>query len=86
MIHWSPGELALPPPETSGARIVARLAAARPHGLPLAAFWVAVVVAELFALRPVLWEREAPVQGIEVVLTLVGASFAACGRTVAAGC
>ena len=79
MIHLSPGELALTPPETSGARIVARLAAARPHGLPLAAFWAAVVAAELVALRPVLWEREAPVQGIEVVLTLVGGSFAACG-------
>ena len=79
MIHWAPGELALTPPETSGARVVARLAAARPRGLPLAAFWVAVVAAELVALRPVLWEREAPVQGIEVVLTLVGGSFAACG-------
>src|SRR5687768_15167105 len=66
------------PPEMSGAHVLARLAAARPRGVPLAALWVVAVAAEALALRP-LFERDAPVQGIEVVLTLVGGSFAACG-------
>jgi signal transduction histidine kinase len=79
LIRLAPWEVMLRPPDTSGARVIARLAAARPRGVPLAALWVAVVVAELVALRPVLWDREAPVQAIEVVLTLVGGSFAACG-------
>ena len=66
------------PPETPGARVLGRLAAARPQGVPLAALWVAVVAAEALALRP-LFQRDEPVQGIDVVLTLVGGSFAACG-------
>src|SRR4051812_3729019 len=79
MIRLAPWEVLVRPPDMSGARAVARLAAPRPSGLPLAALWAAVVVAELVALRPVLWDRAAPVQGIEVVLTLVGGSFVACG-------
>jgi hypothetical protein len=79
MIRLAPWEVMMRPPDTSGASVIARLAAARPRGVPLAALWVAIVVAELVALRPVLWDREAPVQPIEVVLTLVGGSFAACG-------
>ena len=43
------------------------------------ALWVAAVVAELLALRPVLFDHEAPIQGLEVVLTLIGGSFAAFG-------
>jgi signal transduction histidine kinase len=43
------------------------------------ALWIATVVAELLALRPVLFEPAAPVKGVEVVLTLIGGSFAACG-------
>ncbi|HEY6693424.1 MAG TPA: histidine kinase [Solirubrobacteraceae bacterium] len=79
MIRLAPWEVMMRPPDTSGASVIARLAAARPRGVPLTALWVAIVVAELVALRPVLWDREAPVQPIEVVLTLVGGSFAACG-------
>jgi len=88
MIGWAPGEAGMRPPEASGARVLARLdssqlgrhaLAERPRGVPLAALWIAVVAAEALALRPVLWDREAPVQGIEVVFTLVGGSFAACG-------
>ena len=79
MIRLAPWEVMMRPPDTSGASVIARLAAARPRGVPLTALWVAIVVAELVALRPVLWDREAPVQAIEVVLTLVGGSFAACG-------
>jgi signal transduction histidine kinase len=41
--------------------------------------WGAAVAAELLALRPVLFDREAPIQGLEVVFTLVGGSFAAFG-------
>ncbi len=41
--------------------------------------WIAVVVAELLALRPVLFDREAPIQWLDVVFTLVGGSFAAFG-------
>jgi hypothetical protein len=41
--------------------------------------WTAAVIAELLALRPVLFEPAAPVRGVEVVLTLIGGSFAACG-------
>jgi signal transduction histidine kinase len=43
------------------------------------ALWAAVAAAEVLALRPVLFDREAPIQGIEIVFTLVGGSFAACG-------
>ncbi|HKH16853.1 MAG TPA: histidine kinase [Solirubrobacteraceae bacterium] len=50
-----------------------------PRRAVLAVLWVAVVVAELLALRPVLFDREAPIQGLDVVFTLVGGSFAACG-------
>jgi signal transduction histidine kinase len=45
----------------------------------LIALWVATIVFEALALRPVLFDREVPIQGIEVVFTLVGGSFAACG-------
>ena len=54
--------------------------AVREHRAPFwIALWIAIVVAEALALRPVLFDREAPIQGIEVVFTLVGGSFAACG-------
>ncbi len=44
-----------------------------------AALWTAAVVAELLALRPALFDRDEPVQGLEVVFACVGGSFAACG-------
>ena len=43
------------------------------------ALWVAAVVAELLALRPVLFDHEGPIVGIDVVFTLAGGSFAAFG-------
>ena len=43
------------------------------------AMWTAVVVAELLALRPALFDREVPVQGLELVFASIGGSFAACG-------
>ena len=41
--------------------------------------WTAAVAAELLVLRPALFDRDAPVQGLEVVFACVGGSFAACG-------
>jgi hypothetical protein len=77
MIRLAPWEVGLP--DMSGARLLGRLRAAPPRQAVLVALWIAVVMAELLALRPVLFDREAPIQGIEVVFTLVGGSFAACG-------
>jgi hypothetical protein len=79
IIRWAPWELGLTPPARSGARALVRVGPATPDGALWIALWIAVVVAELLALRPVLFDREAPIQGIEVVFTLVGGSFAACG-------
>src|SRR5919109_4582776 len=79
MIGWAPEKAGMTPAETSGAPLLARLGAERPRGAPLMALWIAVVVAEALALRPVLLDREAPVEGIDVVFSLVGGSFAACG-------
>src|SRR5918999_700805 len=79
MVRWAPGEVVVPQPRASGAGVFARLRTAPPRRAVLIALWVATVVFEALALRPVLLDREAPVQGIEVVFTLVGGSFAACG-------
>src|SRR5687768_18587458 len=72
MTSWAPFEV--PAREPLLVRRVAPPAAA-----VWAALWVAAALAEALALRPVLLDREAPIQGIEVVFTLVGGSFAACG-------
>ena len=77
MIRWAAWEIGAP--ELPGENVVRRLRAKPPRHAVLAALWIAVVAAELLALRPVLLDREAPIQGIEVVFTLVGGSFAACG-------
>jgi signal transduction histidine kinase len=72
MISWAPFEV----PARASLR-VRRIKP--PAGAVWAALWVAAIICEALALRPVLFDREAPVQGIEVVFTLVGGSFAACG-------
>ena len=41
--------------------------------------WTAAIVAELLALRPVLFDHEGPIVGLDVVFSLVGGSFAAFG-------
>ncbi|MBP2324967.1 signal transduction histidine kinase [Kibdelosporangium banguiense] len=41
--------------------------------------WAAVVAAEFGALVPVLFERDVPVEAVDVVFRLIGGSFAACG-------
>jgi signal transduction histidine kinase len=72
MISWAPFEVP--------ARATPQVRRIRPPaGAVQAALWAAAIVCEVLALRPVLFDREAPIQGIEVVFTLVGGSFAACG-------
>jgi signal transduction histidine kinase len=79
IIRWAPSGFSLTQPLSSGAPAFARFGTARPEGWLWIALWIAVAAAEVVALRPVLFDREAPIQGIEVVFTLVGGSFAACG-------
>ena len=79
LIRWAPAGYGVTKPRGSGATALARFASARPEGWLWIALWIAVAVAEVLALRPVLFDREAPIQGIEVAFTLVGGSFAACG-------
>ena len=84
MTSLAPWEVAAA--ETSATSLSRRRAllrsrfAAHTHGRAFwIALWAAAVAAELLALRPVVFDREAPIQGVEVVLTLIGGSFAACG-------
>ncbi|HKH16722.1 MAG TPA: histidine kinase dimerization/phosphoacceptor domain-containing protein, partial [Solirubrobacteraceae bacterium] len=77
MLRWASWEIGVMPPQTTGASVFARLRVAPPRRTVLMSLWVATAVAELLALRPVLFE--APIQGLDVVFTLIGGSFAACG-------
>src|SRR5215216_1307660 len=79
MIRWAPWEVGVERPALSGTRLLGRFRAAEPGRAGWIALWIAVVVSELLALRPVLLDREAPIQGLDVVFTLVGGSFAAFG-------
>jgi signal transduction histidine kinase len=84
MISWAPWEgvasrLATGPLHPSGAESRSRFAIRRHPAAFWIGLWGAAIAAEALALRPVLFDREAPVQGIEVVFALVGGSFAACG-------
>ena len=79
MVRWAPGEVLVSQPPTTGASLFARLWTAPPQRAVLISLWIAAGVAEALALRPVLFDRELPIQGIEVVFSLVGGSFAACG-------
>jgi len=72
-------DLATGPLLRSGAEWRTRFAVRAPRRAVLAALWCAAVAAEAVALRPVLLDRDTPIQGIEVVFSLVGFSFAACG-------
>jgi signal transduction histidine kinase len=84
MIRWAPWEgvasdLATDPLRRSGVDLRARFAVRRHPALFWIGLWVAAVVAEIVALRPVLFDREAPIVGLDVVFSLVGFSFAAFG-------
>ena len=78
-IRWAPPEFGVTQPRASGASPFARFGSAKPEGWVWIVLWIAVAAAEALALRPALFDREAPIQGIEVAFTLVGGSFAACG-------
>jgi signal transduction histidine kinase len=79
MTRWAPSEVGVTPLDMPGAHVLGPIRVSPPRRAVLAVLWIAVVVAELLALRPVLFDREAPIQGLDVVFTLVGGSFAACG-------
>jgi signal transduction histidine kinase len=82
LIRWAPSEQiagdATASPDRARAHLIGRFAGRRPD-VPWAALWAAAVVAELLVLRPALFDRDEPVQGLQVVFALVGGSFAACG-------
>jgi signal transduction histidine kinase len=84
MFSWTPWEgvasrLATKPPQPSGAELRTRFAIRR-HPVALwIGLWAAAIAAEVLALRPVLFDRDAPINGLAVVFSLVGFSFAACG-------
>ena len=58
---------------------LSRIASRDRHVAFWVALWTATVAAELLVLRPALFDRDGPVQGLEVVFACVGGSFAACG-------
>jgi len=84
MIRWAPWEgvasdLATRPLHAGGVKVRGR-PAPRDHRAGFwIALWTAAVAAELVALRPIVFERTAPVEGLAVVFSLVGLSFAAFG-------
>jgi hypothetical protein len=52
---------------------------APPAAATWAVLWIVAITGEALSLRPVLFERETPIQGYEIVLALVGGSFTFCG-------
>ena len=56
------------------------IAARRPRRRALwALLWLAAGLAELAVLAPVVLQRDSPIESVDVVLRLIGGSFAACG-------
>ena len=79
MIRLAPWEVDGAQPQARVPDALSGLRARAPRDAVLALLWVAVLVAEVLALRPVLWDHPGPIQGLDVVFTLVGGSFAAFG-------
>jgi signal transduction histidine kinase len=84
MISWTPWEgvasrLATGPLDQGGTDSRSRFAVRRHPALFWIVLWAAAIAAEVLALRPVVIDQEGPVDGLTVVFTLVGGSFAACG-------
>jgi signal transduction histidine kinase len=84
MIHRAPWEgvashVVTGPLEQSGADLRSRFAVRHHPALFWIGLWTLAAVAEILALRPVLFDRSAPVVGLDVVFSLVGFSFAAFG-------
>jgi signal transduction histidine kinase len=69
MTRWAPSEVQV------ASRFAAR---GYTPGLWIA-FWVVAAVGEAIALRPVLFDRDTAIAGLDVVFSLVGGSFAAFG-------
>jgi signal transduction histidine kinase len=61
------------------AQVRGRFAVRAPTWPLWAVLWILAIAAEVLALRPVLWDRDAPIDGVAVVFSLVGGSFAAFG-------
>ena len=79
IIRWAPAGFGVTPPGRSGAPASRVSVRRRPSGRSGSRSGSRSSSRRSLALRPVLFDREAPIQGIEVVFTLVGGSFAACG-------
>jgi signal transduction histidine kinase len=71
--------LVLDPLSGGSARLVRRFAVPERHPAFWIALWVVVVAGALGSLAQFVLERSAPVDPVQVVFRLVGASFAACG-------
>jgi signal transduction histidine kinase len=83
MVRWAPWEgvasrLATESPQR-GAQLRTHFAIRRHPAAFWIGLWTAAAAAEILALRPVLFDRDAPINGLAVVFSLVGFSFAACG-------
>ena len=78
MVRWAQGDVFVSHPHTGGASVLARLRTASPQPAVRSRSGSRSLAFEALALRPVLFDREPPIQGIEVVFSLVGGSFAAC--------
>jgi signal transduction histidine kinase len=84
MIRWAPWEgvasdLATGPLQRSGIEARSRFAIRHPTILFWIGLWAAATAAEVVALLPVVFDRDAPIVGLDVVFSLVGFSFAAFG-------
>jgi signal transduction histidine kinase len=71
--------LVLDPLSGGSARLVRRFSAPERHLVFWVALWVAVVAGGLGSVAQFVLERATPVEPVQVVFRLVGASFAACG-------
>jgi signal transduction histidine kinase len=66
-------------PGREKVQVLRRFSARERHVAFWIALWTAAVAAEIAVLRPALFDRDAPVEGLEVVFACVGGSFAFCG-------
>jgi hypothetical protein len=84
MIRWAPWEVGMSdlipkPAGRRGAQVLDSVVR-RVNGRGcLVLLWAVAAAAELLALRPVLVDAEGPVNGLDVIFSLVGGSFAAFG-------
>jgi signal transduction histidine kinase len=62
-----------------GRRELVRRFTVRRRGWRCGLLWVAAGLAELAVLAPVVFQRDVPIAPLDVVLRLIGGSFAACG-------